>query len=253
MTTDAADKAAVDVEDEGDDAEEDENEDMGADVEETKAEPKYTPYEYLHKTLDGVNARGVEESCKVMQGVVIQPQNPFLAALRRGGDGSDFSEADFHHPALALVDPPAFCDVQMPCPNYGWEHAQHCHRRYKKPKFLRPRCVRFPGNVRLYVSSCQWVCDECVREKAVAKLDCEKETNVEKKKELEVVWKTKKCTFMAYNEKVFEAFLSNPETAFIPLCLYPYVDVTGDMNKRERDAHMIQKLWRCGGGVGKVE
>ena len=97
------------------------------------------------------------------------------------------------------------------------------------------------------------MCDECVREKAVAKLDSEKETNVEKKKELEVVWKTKKCTFMAYNEKVFEAFLSNPETAFIPLCLYPYVDVTGDMNKRERDAHMIQKLWRCGGGVGKVE
>ena len=217
MTTDASVAAARDADEEEDELEQNEEEEG-----ETK---EYIPDAYFQSTLDSINQCGVVESCNGMNGVVIRPEDPFIASTRAGGNGSKFSEDRFHHPDMALVDPPAFFGVGMPCPRYGWAHAHHCHRRYKKPKFLRPRCVRFPGNRRLYLTSCQWVCDECVREKAAAKKLFEKERVAEKKQELEAVWKETKCTFMAYNEKVFEAYLSNPETAFIPLCVYPYVTV----------------------------
>jgi len=223
MTTNASVAAARAIEQDGhENAEEEEEEEQNeeGDRGETK---EYTPHAYFQSKLDVINRCGVVESCESMKRVLISPDDPCLTSVRAGGNGSEFSEDIFHHPELALVDPPAFLDVGMPCPRYGWAHAHHCHRRYKKPKFLRPRCVRFPGNRRLYLTSCQWVCDECVREKAAAKELFEKEHVAEKKQELKAAWKRTKCTFMAYNEKVFEAYLSNPETAFIPLHLYPYV------------------------------
>ena len=243
MTSNANVAAAAAVEEElagGDDsADEEDDEEEEKDQTGDQSRPKYTPDKYFRDTLTAFNKVGVEDSFKKMTDVVIPANggvNPYIAAIRSGGNGSTFTEDPFHHPDLAVVDPPGFFGVGMPCPRYGWAHAHHCHRRYKRPALMRPRCVRFPGNKRLYVTSCQWVCDECTREKVAAKEAFEKEKDEEEKKKLKTVWKATKSTFMAYNEKVFDAYLSNPETAFIPLNIYPYVHAEVVSQWRERVA-----------------